>query len=29
VNYTQLVAEIQAYTQNYETDFVANIPTFV
>jgi len=29
VNYTQLVAEIQAYTQNYETDFVDNIPTFV
>jgi len=29
VNYTELVAEIQAYTQNYETDFVANIPTFV
>jgi hypothetical protein len=29
VNYTQLVAEIQAYTQNYESDFVANIPTFV
>ena len=29
MNYTQLVAEIQAYTQNYETDFVANIPTFV
>ncbi len=29
MNYTELVAEIQAYTQNYETDFVANIPTFV
>ncbi len=29
MNYTQLVAEIQAYTQNYETDFVDNIPTFV
>ena len=29
MNYTQLVAEIQAYTQNYESDFVANIPTFV
>jgi hypothetical protein len=29
VNYTELVAEIQAYTQNYESDFVANIPTFV
>ncbi len=29
MNYTELVAEIQAYTQNYETDFVASIPTFV
>ena len=29
MNYTELVAEIQAYTQNYESDFVANIPTFV
>jgi hypothetical protein len=29
VNYTELVAEIQSYTQNYESDFVANIPTFV
>jgi hypothetical protein len=29
VTYTELVAEIQAYTQNYESDFVANIPTFV
>lgn len=29
MNYTQLVAEIQAYTQNYEATFVANIPTFV
>jgi hypothetical protein len=29
VNYTALVAEIQAYVQNYETSFVANIPVFV
>jgi hypothetical protein len=29
VNYADLVVEIQAYTQNYEADFVANIPTFV
>jgi len=29
VNYTELSAEIQNYTQNYETSFVANIPTFV
>jgi hypothetical protein len=29
MTYTELVAEIQAYTQNYESDFVANIPTFV
>ena len=29
MNYTQLSAAIQDYTQNYETDFVANIPTFV
>ena len=29
MNYTELVAEIQSYTQNYESDFVANIPTFV
>ena len=29
MNYADLVVEIQAYTQNYETDFVANIPTFV
>jgi hypothetical protein len=29
VNYTQLVDAIKSYTQNYESDFVANIPTFV
>ena len=29
MTYTELVAEIQAYTQNYESDFVTNIPTFV
>ncbi len=29
MTYTELVAEIQAYTQNYESDFVASIPTFV
>jgi hypothetical protein len=29
MTYTELVAEIQSYTQNYESDFVANIPTFV
>jgi hypothetical protein len=29
VNYTELVDAISSYTQNYETDFVANIPTFV
>ena len=29
MNYTQLSAAIQEYTQNYETDFVANIPVFV
>ncbi len=29
MNYADLVVEIQAYTQNYEADFVANIPTFV
>ena len=29
MNYTELSAAIQEYTQNYETDFVANIPTFV
>jgi hypothetical protein len=29
VNYVELTAEIQNYTQNYEADFVATIPTFV
>jgi len=29
VNYTELVAEIQNYTQNYEATFVDTIPTFV
>jgi hypothetical protein len=29
MNYTQLSNAIQAYTQNYETEFVANIPVFV
>jgi len=29
MNYTQLSNAIQAYTQNYEQDFVANIPVFV
>ena len=29
MNYTALLADIQAYTQNYETSFVASIPTFV
>jgi len=29
VNYTQLKQLIQDYTQNYETTFVADIPTFV
>lgn len=29
MNYTQLSTAIQDYTQNYDTDFVANIPTFV
>lgn len=29
MNYTQLSAAIQDYTQNYDTEFVANIPTFV
>jgi hypothetical protein len=29
VTYAELVAEIQNYTQNYETQFVATIPTFV
>jgi hypothetical protein len=29
MTYTELVTAIQSYTQNYETTFVANIPTFV
>lgn len=29
MTYAELVAEIQNYTQNYETQFVATIPTFV
>jgi len=29
MTYNELVAAIQSYTQNYETDFVASIPTFV
>jgi hypothetical protein len=29
MNYTQLSAAIQDYTQNYDTEFVANIPVFV
>jgi len=29
MNYTQLSNAIQAYTENTETDFVANIPVFV
>ena len=29
MNYTELVTEIQNYTQNYESTFVATIPTFV
>lgn len=29
MTYTELVAAIESYTQNYETDFVANIPLFV
>ncbi len=29
MNYTQLSAAIQDYTQNYEQEFVANIPVFV
>jgi hypothetical protein len=29
VNYAELWQTIQDYTQNYETDFVANIPVFV
>lgn len=29
MTYTELVAEIENYTQNYETGFIATIPTFV
>ncbi len=29
MTYTELVNAITSYTQNYEADFVANIPTFV
>lgn len=29
MNYTELSAAIQSYTQNYETEFVDNIPLFV
>jgi hypothetical protein len=29
MNYAALSAAIQDYTQNYETEFVANIPVFV
>jgi len=29
MNYTELSNAIQAYTENTETDFVANIPVFV
>ncbi len=29
MNYTALTAAICDYTQNFETDFVANIPVFV
>ena len=29
MNYTQLSDAIKAYTQNYDDDFVANIPVFV
>ena len=29
MTYTELVAAIEAYTQNYEQDFVANIPVFI
>ena len=29
MNYTELVAAIKDYTQNEETSFVSNIPTFV
>ena len=29
MNYTELSEALKAYTQNYEDDFVANIPVFV
>lgn len=29
MTYDELVAAVEAYTQNYETDFVANMPVFV
>lgn len=29
MNYTQLTAAIQDYTQNFDSDFVANIPVFI
>lgn len=29
MTYTELVAAVEAYLQNYETDFVSQIPTFV
>ena len=29
MTYTQLVAAIESYTENYETEFIANIPVFV
>jgi hypothetical protein len=29
MNYTQLSAAVQAYTENYDTAFVANMPVFV
>ena len=29
MNYTQLSTAIQDYTSNYETTFVASIPTFI
>jgi len=29
VNYAQLYVAIQSYVQNYDSDFVSNIPTFV
>ena len=29
MTYTELVAAVEAYVQNYEPDFIANIPVFV